>query len=195
MKTFRAIVFLLSAIISFSTETTALPAKITAGQILLGGTAYGTSDYQTYIRFSLTARTPSPQRDYFMNGLQAYSVYLNHPIQPDGDYDYRLVMPYGPQNLSINSRAIFPVWFEDCIWNIKSNAQTPLVTANSPQFVTTNSPFSISGSSIFFGADNSSFRVKGSGNAELKFEKIGTKYYFREARYIFGENLISENSK
>lgn len=188
MKSFRAIVFLLSAIIFLSLSANAFPAKIVSGEMFLGGTAYGTPDYQTYIRFSLLARNLAPRRDYRMNGLQVYSVYLNHPVQPSGDYDYRVVMPYGPQSLAINNQPIYPVWFEDCVWDIKSSAQTPQITPDSPQIITTSSPFTISGSSAFFGADNSFFRIKGSGTAELRFERIGTKYFFREAVYRFSEN-------
>ena len=194
MKTFRAIVFLLSAFICFSLKTDAYPAKIVAGEMLLGGTAYGTADYQTFIDFSLTAHKPSPRIEYRMRGFQEYSVYLDHPVQPNGAYDYRVRMPYGPQSLLINGRAIFPVWFEDCVWNIRSSAQTPSVTPNSPQFITTVAPFLITGSSLFFGGDNSNFRIKGTGNAEIKFEKIGNKYYFREARYVFGANASQDKT-
>lgn len=178
----------MAAIVFHSSSVFAFPGKIVAGEMILGGSSYDTPNYQTYIRFSLTAQNRMPRREYRMTAEQAFSVYLNHPIQPNGNYEYDLVMPYGPQSLLINNVLFAPVWFEDCSWQITGFAQTPEANANSPQFVFVNSTFTMRGRSVFFGANNSAFKTGGSGNLELKFEKINNKYYFLQARYIFSEN-------
>ncbi len=188
MKCLRAIVFLLSAIVFLSLNAEAFPAKIVSGQMLFGGTEFGTPNYQTYTRFDLMVQTRMPRRNYRFLAEQPFSVYLNHPIQPNGDYKYSVVMPYGPMQMIINNQLYSPVWYEDCIWKIEGSAQTPLVTPDSPLVITVNAPFTMSGKSLTFGAYSLGFKTSGKGNAALKFQKDGTKYFLREANYVFSEN-------
>jgi hypothetical protein len=134
-----------------------------------------------------------PRRDFVMDAVQPFSIYLEHPVRPEGDYEYRVVMPYGAQRLSINNEFIAPVWYEECVWTIKSSVITPSVTDTSPQFVFIEAPFTMSGSTITFGAYTTGFKITGKGTVRIKFEKIQTKYYLLEALYIFGSNPLTEN--
>lgn len=188
---------LLSAVFFlFFAKADALPVKIVSGELFIGGTSYNTPDYQTYLRFYLVGQTRMPQRNYIMSAEQINAVYLDHPIQPSGDYEYKSGMPYHGSSFTVNEAMYFPVWYVGCVWKIQSSALTPGVTANSPQFITVNAPFTMSGSSNFYGSYSTGFRVKGQGTSELKFEKIGTKYYLLQARYTFTDNiLLNQNSK
>lgn len=192
-----AILFSLFSIFAFvSVEANAATsAKIVSGEMILGGTAYDSPDYQTYARVLLNVKRQNPLRDYRMFALQVYSVYLNHPIQPNGDFVYRVVMPYGPQSLSINGVSFFPVFYEDCKWIIRSSAFTPESTPDSPQFVTVYSPFTMQGLSQLSGTYTSNFKFYGGGTVGIIFEKIGNKYYFREAKYTFTEESQLETEK
>jgi hypothetical protein len=166
----------------------ALPVKIESGSLLIGGTQFDTPDYQTYLEFDLNGRSEMPRRIYRMSAEQPYSVYLNFPSQPDGAVNYRLVMPYGPQRLSINGAAIYPVWYGDCIWNLSSTIAKPLPTATPPpQFMVVSSPFSMSGTTIFFGGRSGGFKTVGHGTLQVQFEFVGREYYTRAARFTFGD--------
>jgi len=188
---------LLSAVFFlFFAKADALPVNIVSGELFIGGTSYNTPDYQTYLRFYLVGQTRMPQRNYIMSAEQINAVYLDHPIQPSGDYEYKSGMPYHGSSFKVNDVMFFPVWYVGCVWKIQSSALTPEATANSPQFMTINASFTMSGSSNFYGAYSTGFRVKGQGTSELKFEKIGRKYYLLEARYTFTDNiLLNQNSK
>lgn len=178
-------------LISFDVKTA--PLKITSGQMIFGGSAYGSPDYQTYSRFSMNFRRKNPVRNYQLDAVQAFSVYLNHPIQPNGDFTYNVVMPYGPQSLAVNGVNFYPVFYEDCKWTIKTSAVTPKATPDSPQFVTVNSTFTMSGLSAFAGANSSVFKFTGSGTVNFLFQKTRPEeYHFREANYIFSEDSRSE---
>ncbi|HQU86095.1 MAG TPA: hypothetical protein PKY59_23410 [Pyrinomonadaceae bacterium] len=193
-----ALIFSLFFMFAFASNEarSATSAKIVSGEIVLGGSGYGSPDYQTYASLILNVKRQNPQRDYRMSALQVYSVYLNHPIQPNGDFSYRVVMPYGPQSLSINGVSFYPVFYEDCKWTIRSSAITPKATPDSPQFVTVNSPFTMQGLSLLSGANISNFKFYGSGNARIIFEKARPEeYYFREATYTFTEESQIEKSK
>jgi hypothetical protein len=121
---------------------------------------------------------------------------LDHPAQPDGEFDYFVKMPPHGSPLYINSELFSPVWYAGCIWRIHSSAQLLTGTPDSPQFITVRTPFTIDGSTEFFGAYTSGFRIIGQGTAELKFEKNGAKYFILEARYTFSDNSSSnQNSK
>lgn len=181
--------FCVFSIISLNAEAAAASVKIISGEIIFGGTSYGSPDYQTYARISINAKRQNPQRNYTMSALQAYSVFLDHPIQPNGNFQYDIVMPYGPQSLSVNGVSFYPVFFEDCKWTIHSSAITPKATPESPQFVTVTSPFILNGVTILSGANNSNFKLSGSGTVNIIFEKVRPdSYYFREAKYTFIEN-------
>lgn len=180
---------MLISLISLNAE--AAPLKITSGQMILGGSAYGSPDYQTYSRFSMNFNRRNPWRNYQLDALQVYSVYLNHPIQPNGEFTYNVVMPYGPQSLSVNGVNFYPVFYEDCKWTIKSSAVTPTATPDSPQFVTVNSTFTISGLSAFVGANSSVFKFTGGGTVSFLFQKTRPEeYHFREATYVFTDNSL-----
>ncbi len=185
-----AVFFLLFA------KAEAIPVNIVSGELFIGGASYNTPEYQTYLRFYLVGQTRVPKRNYIMDVEQINAVYLDHPIQPSGDYEYKVGMPYHGSSFKINEDLYFPVWYVGCVWKIQSSALTPEVTANSPQFVTINAPFTMSGSSNFYGAYSTGFRVKGQGTSELKFEKIATKYYLLQARYTFTDNAsLLQNPK
>lgn len=184
---------LLTAMLSFvfcvfAPNCTAVPTRIVSGELFFGGSAYNTPDYQTYTRFFLTVKQKNPQRIYEMFAEQPLSVYLEHPVQLEGDFQYLVKIPYGPQGMRINGELFSPVWYEGCSWLIESSAQTPVVSASSPQFVYVYSQFRMSGNIDTFGAVKTVFKVNGYGTAEFKFEKIDTKYYIREARYTFSNN-------
>ena len=196
MKKLFSILFLFSAIISFSTGIKAFPAKIVSGQLFIGGSSFGTPGYQTYLRFELFAESRMPKRDYILTGEQINSVYLDHPIQPKGIYDYKVGMPFHGSAFYINSVLFAPVWYADCVWRINSSIETPTGSVNSPQFVIVSAPFTMTGTSEFYGAYSTGFRIRGQGTSELKFEKMGAKYYLLEARYLFTDNtLLNTNSK
>jgi hypothetical protein len=188
MKCVRATLCLLAAIVFISSGAQAFPAKIVSGQMLLSGTAYGTPDYQTYLRFDLTARTKIPRRDYRFLAEQTFSVYLNHPVQPNGAYKYTVIMPYAPMQMRINDQAFAPVWYAECVWNIESSAETPVVTPVSPLIVTIDAPFTMSGNSLTYGAYTLGAKTSGKGTVALRFQKDSTKYFLREANYVFSEN-------
>ncbi|HVE58401.1 MAG TPA: hypothetical protein VNB22_16330 [Pyrinomonadaceae bacterium] len=188
---------LLSAFFLFLfAKAEAIPVNIVSGELFIGGTSYNTPDYQTYLRFYLVGQTRVPKRNYIMSVEQADAVYLNHPVQPSGDYEYRVGMPYHGSSFTVNDELFFPVWYSACVWKIQSSALTPEATANSPQFMTVNAPFTMNGSSNFYGAYSTGFRLKGQGTSELKFEKIGGKYFLLQARYTFTSNTsLNQNSK
>ncbi|MBK9164711.1 MAG: hypothetical protein IPM21_12555 [Acidobacteria bacterium] len=156
-----------------------------SGRILLGGTAYDTPDYQTYIDFAITGRSANPNRQLTFTANLPFSVYLDHPVQPEGDFVYTVVMPYNPNQLSINGEPRYPVWFNETNWTIRSSAVTPEATGNSPAVITITSPFTMSGVTRGYGAYPLALRTRGSGTATIRFEKIEGRYYFREAEYTF----------
>lgn len=176
------------SLLFLSAGAMALPAKITSGQMLLGGTAFGTPDYQTYLRFDMSARTEMPRRVYRFDAEQAYSVFLDHPSQPNGEFEYAVVLPYGPQRISVNGQLYFPVWYGDGKWRIRTSAVTPEATPDSPQFLDVFAAFSMSGSAVTVGAFNTGLRISGVGTVRMRFEKIRGKYYVREALYAFGDS-------
>lgn len=196
MKKLSLVFLLWSLTLVLFVEVRANQAKIVSGAIFFGGTSYGTPDYQTFLRFTLDAKNRAPYRNLQLDAVQPYSVYLNHPVQPNGNFEFSVVMPYGPQSLKINNVPFYPVWYGDSKWTIYSTAQTPEATAASPQFVTVNTPFRMAGSSAIIGANTSYFKVKGDGNANIVFEKIRDKYYFLEANYVFTEpSLLEKDTK
>ncbi|MBK8809462.1 MAG: hypothetical protein IPN69_01850 [Acidobacteria bacterium] len=187
MKRHLPVLLLIVCVLASAAQVFALPAKIDSGYILLGGTSYDTPDYQTYLRFDLFARTGMPRREYRMFAEQPYSVYLSFPSRPQGKFDYRLVMPYAPQRLTINGELLSPVWYGDSEWKIQSDLTTPIGTVNSPPTVVLSAPFSMSGSSMLLGAYNIGFKTVGRGTLQVRFENLGGKYYMREAQYSFGD--------
>jgi hypothetical protein len=186
MKKFCFISFLFWAIGFFSLNTSALPTRIVSGQILIGGTSFGTNDHQKYLRFLLIARVEMPRRDFIMDAEQPFSEYLGHPVQPNGDYEYQLVMPHGGQRLRINDESFFPVWYAESVWRMKSSVVTPTASSDSPQFVFVEAPFTMSGSTVTYGNYRTGFKSLGKGTVRIKFEKINNKYYLLEALYNFG---------
>jgi len=193
MKKISLLICSLMLISLISLNAEAAPLKVTSGQMIFGGSAYGSPDYQTYARFSMNFKRRNPLRNYQLDALQVYSVYLNHPIQPNGDFTYNVVMPYGPQSLSVNGVNFYPVFYEDCKWTIKTSAVTPTATPDSPQFVTVNSTFTISGLSAFAGANSSVFKFTGGGTVNFIFQKTRPEeYHFREANYVFTDNSLLE---
>ena len=196
MKILFRFVLLSAVTFLLFSKADALPVNIVSGEIFIGGTSYQTPNYQTYLRFYLLGQTRVPQRSYAMSAEQINAVYLDHPVQPSGNYEYKVGMPYHGSSFKVNDELIFPVWYSACVWKIQSSVQTPEATANSPQFMTINAPFTFGGSSNFYGAYSTGFRVKGHGTSELKFEKIGRKYFLFEARYTFTDNAsLLQNSK
>ncbi len=192
---FRFVILSAVTFLLFS-KADALPVNIVSGELFIGGTSFNTPEYQTYLRFYLVGQTRMPKRNYIMNVEQINAVYLDHPVQPSGDYEYKVGMPYHGSSFKINEDMYFPVWYVGCVWKIQSSALTPEATANSPRFTTINAPFTMGGSSNFYGSYSTGFRVKGQGTSELKFEKIGTKYYLLEARYTFTDKTsLLQNSK
>ncbi len=181
---FRFVILPAVVFLSFS-ATQAFRVEIVSGELFIGGSAYQTPNYQNYLRFYLVGQTRAPQRNYIMDVEQLNAVYLDHPVQPEGDYEYKVGMPYHGKLLKINDESHFPVWYVGCVWKINSSTVTPEATPVSPQFLIVSAPFTMNGSSNFYGAYSTGFRIKGQGTAELKFEKIELKYYLREARYIF----------
>ncbi len=189
-------VVLLAVSFLLLSKVSALPVRIVSGELFVGGSSYGTRGYQTYQRFYLVGKLRMPQKEFIMQAEQIDNVFLNHPAQPDGDFTYRVGMPPHGSALYINDELFSPVWLAGCFWKIKSTAQLIVGTPDSPQFIIVNAPFSMDGSTEFFGAYTSGFRIKGQGMAELKFQKVGTKYYIFEARYTFTERaLFNQNSK
>jgi hypothetical protein len=174
-------------IVLLSSAATASVLRIESGTMLLGGTSYGTIDYQSYTRFDLDGTTRIPHRAYRMSALQPYSVYLGFPVRPGGTFTYRLQNPYGPQRLSLNGEAIFPVWYEECVWNFTAIVDTPAVVADSPEFTVVASPFVMSGSTVLFGQRYGGFKTIGRGTLQVQFEKIETKYYTRAMLFTFGD--------
>ncbi len=196
MKILFRFVFLSAVFFLFFSTAGAIPVKIASGQLFIGGAAYDTPNYQNYLRFYMVGQTRVPKRNYIMAAEQENAVSMDHPAQPNGDYEYKVRMPYHASSFSVNDDLFYPVWYGECVWRIQSFAKTPAATADSPQFTIVNAPFTMNGSSNFFGAYSTGFRLSGRGTAELKFEKINTKYYVREARYIFTDkNSFSQNSK
>ena len=156
-----------------------------SGRILLGGSAYGTPDYQTYIDFDISGRSMNPNRQLTFSANLPFSVYLDHPVQPQGDFVYTVVMPYNPNQLRINGEPRYPVWFNESVWAIRSSAVTPEATGTSPAVITITSPFSMSGTTRAYGAYPIALRTRGSGTATIRLEKIEGRYFFREAEYTF----------
>jgi len=192
---FRPVMLSAFCVLLFA-KADALPVNIVSGELFIGGTSYNTPDYQTYLRFQLVGQTRMPKSNYLMSAEQADAVYLDHPVQPSGNYEYKVGMPYHGSSFTINDELFFPVWYAACVWKIQSSALTPEATADSPQFVTINAPFTMNGSSNLNGAYSTGFRIKGHGTSELKFEKTGGRYFLLQARYTFTNNsLINQNSK
>ncbi len=133
-----------------------------------------------------------PRREYRMLAEQQYSVFLNFPPRPNGKFDYRVVMPYGPQSLRINNEAFTPVWYGDSEWKIQSEMTTPYVTIDSPPLLIVSAPFSMSGSSMLLGAYNIGFKTLGHGTLQVRFENLAGKYYMRDAQYTFGDEPPAE---
>lgn len=190
---FRSVMLPALILLLFS-STNALPVRIVSGELFVGGSSYGTPGYQTYQRYYLVGKMRMPQMEFIMLAEQLNNVFLDHPAQPDGDFEYRVKMPPHGSALYINSNLFSPVWYAGSIWRIHSSAQLLVGTPDSPQFITVNSPFTMDGGTEFYGAYTSGFRVKGQGTAELKFEKYGTKYYILEARYTFNGNSSRDQS-
>lgn len=186
MKLLPRFLLLFSLFVVLTTAATAGPVKITSGQLFIGGSSYGTENYQTYLRFELNAQTRIPRRDYVLAAEQTNAVFMNHPVRPAGEFDYKVGMPYHSSGLWINQERFFPVWYAGCIWRINADIMTPTATIDSPQFVIVSGPFTMNGGTEFYGAVTTGFRISGSGTAELKFEKFVNKYYLLEARYLFG---------
>lgn len=179
---------LLTAVVVLSAAAAALgvaPVEITSGQLFIGGTSYDTPEHQTYFRFFMNGESRNPKRTYQLAAEQFNAVYMDHPVQPVGSYEYKVRMPYHSSTFAIDEFVYFPVWYSGCQWTIQSSLVTPDVTPGSAQFVTVTAPFRMTGGSNFYGAYSTGFRMKGAGRAEIKFEKIGTKYFMLEARYIF----------
>jgi hypothetical protein len=189
MKVLSRFAILMLVFFSLFASAEAVPVEIVSGGIFISGTAYDTPEYQTYLNFYMVGQTRMPRRNYIMRAEQRDSVYLDHPVQPAGDYEYKVQMPYHGSSFTINDEMYFPVWYVGCIWKFQTSIQTPDAPPNAPQFKTVSAPFRMDGSSNFYGAYSTGFRVKGRGTAELKFEKIGTKYYVREATYTFTDKF------
>ncbi|MBX3295253.1 MAG: hypothetical protein KF762_06040 [Acidobacteria bacterium] len=156
-----------------------------SGRILLGGSAYGTPDYQTYIDFDISGRSLNPSRQLTFSANLPFSVYLDHPVQPQGDFVYTVVMPYNPNQLRINGEPRYPVWFNESVWTIRASAVTPEATQTSPAVIELTSPFTMSGITRAYGAYPLALRTRGSGTATIRLEKIEGRYFFREAEYTF----------
>jgi hypothetical protein len=187
MKVLFRFVILPAVIFFCFSAVQAFRVEIVSGELFIGGSAYQTPTYQNYLRFYLVGQTRAPQRNYVMDVEQLDAVYLDHPVQPEGDYEYKVGMPYHGKLFKINDELFYPVWYVGCVWKIKSTIVTPEATAASPQFLIVSAPFTLNGSSNFYGAYTTGFRIKGQGTTELKFEKIQLKYYLREARYRFAD--------
>lgn len=153
----------------------------------MGGSSYGTGGYQSYLAFGLTGTRRIPRVEYDFFGEQNFSVYQDHPVEPEGPYSFSVKMPYTPDGMRIDGNLIQPVWYSDSAWNIRSSAQTPVGDENSPQFVIVRSPFSMVGRTLVYGSASVNTRVLGFGTAELTFENIDGRYFLYEARYNFGD--------
>lgn len=160
---------------------------LTSGSIFIGGDSFSRPDYQTILIFDVTGSAQNPVRTYRFGATQYYSVYLDHPIKPDGRYDYSLIMPYGPQSLFINGQNIYPVWYVESRWNLNASVITPIATVDSPVIATVESPFSMTGTTSTYGRYNLNLRTKGSGTVRIRFEKIGLNYFFLDGTYVFSE--------
>lgn len=182
MKVLWLVVF--TSVLSFAVVASPY-FTLDSGRILLGGSAYGTPDYQTYIDFDISGRSTNPNRQLTFSANLPFSVYLDHPVQPQGDFVYTVVMPYNPNQLSINGEPRYPVWFNETTWTIRSSAVTPEATGSSPAVITITSPFTMSGVTRAYGAYPLALRTRGSGTATIRFEKIEGRYFFREAEYTF----------
>lgn len=193
-KSFSPAFFLL-ALALFTVSIKSFPTKIVSGELFVGGSAYQTPNFQNYLAFYLHGKTRMPQRDYEIYGEQTFSVFQNHPIRPNGFYKFSVQMPYHANALKINGQTYQPVWYVNSFWEFESNLITPNGTADSPQFVNVQAPFRMGGIVVCGGAFNSSFKVSGGGFVDIKFEKFGEKYYLREARYTFGEDLPEEKTE
>lgn len=191
----KKIIFIIIISVFFSVSNVNVQAattKIVSGQLFVGGTSYNTNDYQTFLAFSLIGKRKNPTVDYTFFGQQILSVYQNHPINPDGYYEFSVKMPYTPDGIIINGTVSQPVWYSDCFWDIQANVQTPIASKDSSQFVNAQGPFRLNGRIYLYGAVSVSTRIIGFGIADLKFEKIEGRYYLLEATYEFG---VEENSK
>jgi hypothetical protein len=196
MKVAFRFVILSAVIFLLFSAARAIPVDIVSGEIFIGGAAYQTPNYQNYLRFYLVGETRVPKRNYIMAAEQQNAVYLDHPVQPGGAYEYKVGMPYHASEFSVNENLYFPVWYVGCVWKISASVQTPEVTPDSPQFTIVSAPFTLNGGSNFYGAYSTGFRLRGRGTAELKFEKTGTKYFVREARYTFTDkNSFAQTRK
>jgi hypothetical protein len=179
-------VFVVSlGIILSAVSVSATPLRIVSGYIYLGGDPYNSPDYQTFLDFDVVTRSVNPSREIRPKCVQPFSVFLDHPLQPDGPYSYSVRMPYGPCPMTFNGEQIFPVWYVETSWNIHSSIVTPDATINSPTFVTLKAPFKMAGSLQTYGNLNIGKKMVGSGTVTMTFEKVQTKYFFFDAAYSF----------
>ncbi len=169
----------------------ARPVNFTSGYVLLSGTDYGTNAYQTYLRFDLSASARMPRRTLRFLAEQPYSVFLNFPEQPQGAFEYNLVMPYAPQQMQIDGEFHTPVWYGDSVWKFSSSVVTPAATAESPMLTIVSAPFTMAGSTVVFGSYNCGIKSLGHGTLQVQFQKIATKYYMRDAYFAFGDSQLN----
>lgn len=160
--------------------------KIEEGEIFLGGSAFSTPNYQNYLRFSFGGSTRNPSSSFVFSSEQQFSVYLGFPPRPEGEFEYVVQMPYSPGSVNINGENHYPVWYSDSKWSVRMSVMTPPEFPPGPEFTVVNSAFEFSGTVYFQGARGRCLRAKGSGTAQVMFQKIENKYYFRQALLTFG---------
>lgn len=180
-----ALVTIMLAVLS-ATAVRAGSMRIESGEIFLGGTAFATPNYQNYLRFSLVGSTRNPASSFTFASEQQFSVFLGFPAQPEGRLEYIVQMPYSPGSVTINGETNFPVWYSDSKWSVRMSVVTPPAPASAPEFTVVNSSFEFSGTVYFQGARIRCLRARGNGSAQVMFQKIDTKYYFRQALLTFG---------
>lgn len=183
-----AAVFYLSAL-----PAAASPAKIVSGELFIGGSAYGTIGYQTYLRYQMTAKRVAPQRVFLLDAEQNPSGFQNFPSRPEGAFDFSLLMPHHPQRLLINDELFSPVWYYESIWTFSSNIVTPEATPTSPNSIHIQAPFEMAGFTSFFGAYRTGFKTVGHGTLDVLLERDNSKYFVREARFLFGTSAPASN--
>lgn len=189
----RIAALLIVVIFWFAASAVASPAKITSGELFIGGSAFGTADYQTYLRYRIVARSLTPRRVYLLDAEQVWSVFQNFPSRPAGAFDFSLATPYGPQRLLIDGELFSPVWHADSVWKFSSDIVTPEPTPTSPQTVHLQAPFTMAGSTALYGAFKAGFRIRGGGTLDVLFERVNSKYFVREARFLFGDSAPASN--
>ena len=183
----KKLFLILIAVFLFTSIPKANTTKITSGQIFISGTAYNTANYQSYLAFDFEGIRQNPRIKYQFFGQQNFSVYQNHPVNPDGPYKFSVKMPYTPDGIFINEELRSPVWYSDCIWDIESSIETPLVSKGSPKFINVQAPFSMKGRMTIYGAASIATKIRGFGTSDLRFEKFDDRYFLFEARYFFGD--------